>query len=453
ALEVVERIAGERGSKVLRLGRDFHFKAEPGRKNSTRQKFSYLGFGGLSGEYDIPLVGEFQLANASMALAALEASIGFGISQKAARGGLANAVWPGRLHVWRTKPLVVLDGGHNPQGARALAKTITETFAYDRLILVVGMMKDKDHRGYLDAVAPLADEVVATRPRYSRAIEPGKLAAMVSGKPVAIAPTIADALALAADRAGPKDMVLACGSLFVVGEALAILEMRRPEPRELVARMRKLYGAGAFPGRDVGGNEDVEIASRDPFHVLISTILSQRTRDESTHKASVALFGVYDTAEKLAKAPTADVERLVKPSGFYKTKARYLKAAAAKIMDDFSGVVPREMEKLLTIPAVGRKTANCVLVYGYGIPAIPVDVHVHRISNRLGLVSTKEPEETEVELERVVPQRHWIEINRLMVRHGQETCLPRSPKCPGCDLRDACHHNLKRTLGKWEEGR
>jgi endonuclease-3 len=163
----------------------------------------------------------------------------------------------------------------------------------------------------------------------------------------------------------------------------------------------------------------------------------------------VALFSKFDTAEKLAKAPLPEVERLVRPSGFYKMKARYVKAAAAKIMEGFDGEVPRDMESLLTIPAVGRKTANCVLVYGFGVPAIPVDVHVHRISNRLGLVKTRDPEETELALEKAVPRRYWIEINRLMVRHGQETCLPRNPKCPRCDLRDLCAHWLNSTLDSW----
>jgi dihydrofolate synthase/folylpolyglutamate synthase len=453
AMAVVERVAKDRGARILRIGRDFDFKAKQSVKNARNQRFSYGGFGNLSGDYEIPLLGEFQLANAAMALAALEAAGRFKITREAATKGLKKAVWPGRLQIWRKKPLVVLDGGHNPHGALALAKTISSTFEYGRLIVVVGMMKDKDQRGYLDAIVPLADEVIATRPRYARAIEPEKLATMVEGKPVRVAQTIADALALAADSAKPGDMVLVCGSLFVVGEALAILGMRKPEPRELVARMRKLYGVGAFPGRDVGGNEDVEIASRDPFQVLISTILSQRTRDENTHRASVALFGVYDTAGKLAQAPLADVERLVRPSGFYRMKAKYIKEAAAKIVTDFNGQVPQGMDKLLTIPAVGRKTANCVLVYGFGIPAIPVDVHVHRISNRLGLVDTDEPEETEAALEKAVPRRYWIEINRLMVRHGQETCLPRNPKCQGCDLRDVCHHNLRLTLGPWLGGR
>jgi dihydrofolate synthase/folylpolyglutamate synthase len=449
AIEVVERVAGERGAKVLRLGQDFSFEARPGKKNPSGQRFAYRGFGGLSGEYKIPLLGDFQLSNAAMALAALEAAARFKVARGAAVKGLKCAYWPGRLQVWRKKTLVVLDGGHNPHGARALASTIRSTFDYDKLILVVGMMKDKDHVGYLDALVHLADEVIATRPRYARAAEPEALAKLVKGKPAAISRTVSDALAMAKERAGPRDLVLVGGSLFVVGEALRILAKRPPEPSELVKRMSKLYGLGAFPGRDVGGNERVETASRDPFQVLISTILSQRTRDENTHRASVALFSKYDTAEKLAKAPLDEVESLVRPSGFYKMKAKYIRDAAAKIVRDFAGDVPREMDKLLTIPAVGRKTANCVLVYGFGIPAIPVDVHVHRISNRLGLVKTGEPEETEAALEKVVPRRHWIEINRLMVRHGQETCLPRNPKCAGCDLRDICAYWLSSTLAPW----
>lgn len=447
AMDVIAKKTEECRSNMVRMGKDFGYT--PSKEDA--RSFTYWGFGGLSGKYQVGVHGEFQKANASLALAAIEAAMSrdnpLTVDIKAARTGLASAKWPGRLHAVRQKPLIVLDGAHNPHGMKALAETVPRTFQYDELALVIGMMADKDQGKSLEAISGIADTVIATQARIGRSLPADKLAALVKGKHAKTATNIADAIAEALKHARKKDLILITGSLYVVGEALAILEQRRPEPNEIVKRLRALYSVGAFPGRDVGGNEDVEIASRDPFQVLISTILSQRTRDENTHRASMALFEVYDTAEKLAKAPIADVERLVRPSGFFKMKARYVKAAASKIVEDFEGKVPREMEELLTIPAVGRKTANCVLVYGFGIPAIPVDVHVHRISNRLGLVGTDDPEETELALQKVVPRRLWTEINRLMVRHGQQTCLPRNPKCPACDLRDICRHSIASTIG------
>lgn len=168
-----------------------------------------------------------------------------------------------------------------------------------------------------------------------------------------------------------------------------------------------------------------------PFRVLISTILSQRTKDENTERATNALFAEYSTPEAIASAPLRSIEKLIKPSGFFKTKAKYVKEAAQHVVKHG---MPTTLEEMVKIHGVGRKTANCVLVYGYGVPAIPVDTHVHRIANRLGWVKTKTPEETEAALAEILPKKHWIEINQLLVMHGQRTCLPRSPRCAECPL-------------------
>lgn len=168
-----------------------------------------------------------------------------------------------------------------------------------------------------------------------------------------------------------------------------------------------------------------------PFRVLISTILSQRTKDANTDKATDALFSKFDTPEKISKASISQIEKLIRPSGFYKTKAVYVKTAANYVVKKG---MPKTLEEMVSIRGVGRKTANCVLVYGYGIPAIPVDTHVHRISNLLGWVKTKTPDETEKELEKILPKKYWIELNQMLVMHGQKTCLPRSPKCEKCPL-------------------
>jgi len=178
--------------------------------------------------------------------------------------------------------------------------------------------------------------------------------------------------------------------------------------------------------------------SRSPFEVLITTVLSQRTRDENTDRASKALFSKYKTPERLAGAGTGQIEWLIRPSGFYKVKAKRIKEISRIIVDRFGGKVPRRMEELLSLPGVGRKTANCVLVFAYRKPAIPVDTHVHRISNRLGLVRTKTPEKTEIELLKKVPKRYWLDLNELFVTHGQNVCLPRKPRCSLCPIEKYC---------------
>ena len=176
----------------------------------------------------------------------------------------------------------------------------------------------------------------------------------------------------------------------------------------------------------------------DPFRILISTILSHRTRDENTTKATENLFSVYETPVQLANADPRVVRKLIRPSGFYNMKTKNIIRAAKQIVDEFDGRVPDNEEDLLKLHSVGRKTANCVLVYAFNKPAIPVDTHVHRISNRLGLVRTKKPEETEEQLTRTVPKKYWLEVNDLFVRFGQTTCKPIGPRCASCKLTKQC---------------
>jgi len=177
---------------------------------------------------------------------------------------------------------------------------------------------------------------------------------------------------------------------------------------------------------------------RDPFKILIATILSQRTRDENTSRATKLLFARFPSAKALAKAPLRTVERLIRPAGFYHVKAKKIKEVARAIMKQHGGNVPRDLESLLELPLVGRKTANCVLVYGFGEPAIPVDTHVHRISNRLGIVKSKTPVQTEDQLMRYFDRKLWIEVNELMVRFGKTICKPIGPRCDVCRLRNFC---------------
>ena len=180
--------------------------------------------------------------------------------------------------------------------------------------------------------------------------------------------------------------------------------------------------------------------TEDPFRVLVGTILSQRTRDEMTEKATDMLFARYPDAAALAAADTADVERLIRPVGFYHQKAPQIQRVSRILLERYGGRVPATYEELMELPQVGSKTANCVLVYGYGIPRIPVDTHVHRVSNRLGLVRTKTPEKTETALMAVVPHRYWLAVNELFIEFGKDVCRPIGPRCDACSFRSFCRH-------------
>ncbi|SRR5579884_348890 len=178
----------------------------------------------------------------------------------------------------------------------------------------------------------------------------------------------------------------------------------------------------------------------DPFKILIGTILSARTRDENTTKAVNKLFARFKTPQELADADINEIKDLIHSIGFYNVKAERIKQVSRIIVDRFGGTVPSDIDRLLELPGVGRKTANCVLVYAFNKPAIPVDVHVHRISNRLGLVKTKTPEQTEIELAKMFDRKHWLKINDTFVMYGQNICLPVRPNCSPCDLKKICQY-------------
>lgn len=164
----------------------------------------------------------------------------------------------------------------------------------------------------------------------------------------------------------------------------------------------------------------LEIFGNNPFKTLVSTLLSSRTKDEVTLKASKRLFIKADNVNKLNNLNSDEISKLIYPVGFYKTKAKQLKVLSQILINDFDSKVPKSREKLLKLPGVGRKTANLVLNRAFGIPAIAVDTHVHRISNLLGWVKTKTPEQTEKELEKILPKKYWSYINRLFVSIGRQ---------------------------------
>jgi len=179
---------------------------------------------------------------------------------------------------------------------------------------------------------------------------------------------------------------------------------------------------------------------RGPFSILIGTILSARAKDESTSRIVKELFKSYKNSKQLANAKIKDVEKIIKSIGFYHVKAKRIIEVAKIIDSKYKGKVPDDLEKLVELPGVGRKTANCVLVYAYEKPAIPVDIHVHRISNRLGLVQTKNPEETEFELMKLIPKKFWLDINETFVKYGQNICKPISPMCNVCKIKKSCKY-------------
>ena len=194
------------------------------------------------------------------------------------------------------------------------------------------------------------------------------------------------------------------------------------------------------PPRMTALRELREAEMGSPLSILIGTILSARTRDENTSAVVKNLFSKYKSARSLAQAKLSDVEKIIKSTGFYHVKAKRIIEVASLIDSRYSGKVPDTLEELLKLPGVGRKTANCVLVYAFEKPAIPVDTHVHRISNRLGLVQTKTPEETELELMKKIPKKYWLKINDMFVMYGQNICKPISPMCNVCQIRKECNY-------------
>jgi len=201
--------------------------------------------------------------------------------------------------------------------------------------------------------------------------------------------------------------------------------------RSTVGRVLRTL-SGRYPLTMLGG---WKADDEPPFRHLIGTILSARSRDEMTDRVTDALFRRFPTPRSMARADRRAVQRILRPIGFYRTKALYVTEAAKRVLR--SGV-PRTLEGLLEFPGVGRKVANCILVYAFGQKAIPVDTHVHRISNRLGWVRTRTPEQTEQALARLVPRRLWPILNEVLVAHGKALCRPLGPRCDACPVRPSC---------------
>lgn len=182
----------------------------------------------------------------------------------------------------------------------------------------------------------------------------------------------------------------------------------------------------------------IEEYGHDPYLILIACLLSLRAKDSTTIHVCRDLFGRVRTPDDLLAMPQHELETIIFKTGFYKTKARVITEVSRDILQRFFGKVPADREQLLSIKGVGPKTANLVMGIAFGEPNICVDTHVHRISNRLGLIATKNPEQTEQALMKLLPRKYWIEWNKLLVMWGQNVCGPISPKCTGCPLRSKC---------------
>ncbi len=178
---------------------------------------------------------------------------------------------------------------------------------------------------------------------------------------------------------------------------------------------------------------------RDPYLVLVSCILSLRTQDETTHQASKRLFDLARRPEEMIRLSPEQIERAIYPVGFYRNKARTILHISRTLIEEYQGSVPDEIDEIMKLKGVGRKTANLVITLGYNKPGICVDTHVHRIVNRWGYVATKTPEQTEFALRKKLPAEYWIEINDMLVSFGQRVCRPISPKCSTCPLAVHCN--------------
>jgi endonuclease-3 len=209
--------------------------------------------------------------------------------------------------------------------------------------------------------------------------------------------------------------------------------MTRKQLPEAMAILRREVPTWDVPVVSLNVQDD-----HDPYRVLISTILSLRTQDQTTVKAAERLFKLADTPQAMLQQDVQAIEQAIYPVGFYRTKAPQILEISRRILEEFDGRVPDDMETLLTLHGVGRKTANLVLSEGHGIPAICVDTHVHRISNRWGYVKTKDPYETEVALRKKLPKAYWIEYNPSLVALGQYVCRPTSPICSRCPVSAFC---------------
>lgn len=206
--------------------------------------------------------------------------------------------------------------------------------------------------------------------------------------------------------------------------------MTKKEAIEIVEKLKEMYP-----------DAKCSLDFKTPFEMLVAVCLSAQCTDERVNKTTPSLFAVYDTPEDFANADLEQLEKLIHPCGFYKNKAKNLKAAGKKIIDNFNSEVPKDMEKLMTIPGVGRKSANVIMLEAFNDPqGIAVDTHAKRISNRLGFSKESDPTKVESDLCKLIPKEYWKDVNHIFIWHGRNTCTSQSPKCEKCELKKYCKY-------------
>jgi len=423
ALKVISRVAAEKNATLVAL-EDAVVREE------GRRRFSIKYRNWEMNNLDISLNGRFQLWNAALAVLCIKNLGIYRIEEEAIREGLRNTVWRGRIDLVHRNPDVIVDCAHTPNSAKALVEALAED--YTSVKFVFGVFKDKKKAQILSVLSKLGQEIIITEPDSPRAEKPEKLARIARRyfSKVEIM-SREDAFRKTLSSSG---VYCICGSVYLAGDAIAFFNHVKKEVvsenasidwSKVVEILMDAYGTAGHYG--------------EPFKVLIATILSQRTKDEITYPKAEALFKVYPDIHALAHADVEDVAGLIKPVGFYNVKAKKIIEVARILLNRYSGVVPDKLEELLSLPGVGQKTANCVLVFGFGRDALPVDTHVHRISNRLGVVKTDNPLETEQELKKIIPKPLWKHINYLFVQHGKKVCKPVRPDCRHCIIAGFCN--------------
>jgi dihydrofolate synthase/folylpolyglutamate synthase len=433
-LKVVKEKCREVGSELLAVGELVNIKCNQQSVFGSTLDITYNGREMKS--VRTRMAGRHQLDNIAAAVLAVDSLKGVRVTDDDVRRGIKNTAWPARLQVVRTSPLVMLDSTHNPGGARTLATFLKEHFADRKPIGIIGMLEDKDAAALAKELDGCFSELFVTEPDYRRRMPAKELASHFSGS-VSLAENVGKAVDSALKKKKP---LMITGSIFTASDAVAHLDSLRIS--DIMKELAEAYSVGAYPGGTPREERPPEIAETEPFRVLITTILSQRTRDENTRVAAKKLFARFKTPKELAGASPSDLEPLIKSAGFPRQKAGKIIETAKVIHEKHGSKVPDDIGELVKLPGVGRKTANCVLAYGFGIPAIAVDTHVHRMTNLWGLARTRDPDHTEEALTRLIPKKYWLDVNRLMVRHGQSICNPARPKCGECRISHMCDHGI-----------
>jgi dihydrofolate synthase/folylpolyglutamate synthase len=446
-LNVLEKIANEKNAPLYRLEKEFVITNV---KTSLEGTFFDLKtpFAAKQLNLFVPLLGDFQANNAGIAVSTLQylSQKGyFSISENNIRDSLQKVKWAGRFEIIEKKPYIIIDGAHTIESSKVLANNINHLFNNSNFTIIFGIMKDKKIEEIISNISKIPSRLIITKINYHRSMDPVNIKKIAikyyDNSKLILAESVEKSIETALKYETP---ILITGSIYLIGEARSRLLNSETDPvkmiegnysinwENLLYRLYKFYNYKGFQ------EPYLVTHNEDPFKVLICTMISQRTKDDTTDYVCKKLFDKYKNIEEISKANIKDLEGLLKPAGFYRQKAKKIKEVALIIKNQYNGVVPNSMDDLLLLPGVGRKTAGCVITYAYNGDELPVDIHVHRISNRLGVVYSKTPEETEHQLKKIIPKNLWKYINHIFVKHGQNICRPISPKCSLCPISEDC---------------